>query len=128
MELSKQEIEAGIKAVMINERQRSSAQNKSGHKFWHDVANELEAQGITRKTIVEDLSDTGVPITEDFIKHVVWFHFMVGMYGKTSTADLTTKEWTEVEKNFTLFLKDNYGLQTEYPSQDDQSFLETYIT
>jgi len=128
MELSKKEIEAGIKAVMINERQRSSQQNKSGHKFWHDVANELEAQGITRKTIVEDLSDTGVPITEDFIKHVVWFHFMVGMYGKTSTADLTTKEWTEVEKNFTLFLKDNYGLQTEYPSQDDQSFLETYIT
>ena len=127
MELSKKEIEVGIEAVMINER-RSLQQNKSGHKYWSDVASELEAQGITRRTIVQDLADTGVPITEDFIKHVVWFHFMVGMYGKTSTADLTTKEWSEVEKNFTLFLKENYGLQTEYPSQDNQSFLETYIT
>ena len=100
--------------------QRTPAQNRSGHRYWSDVANELEAQGITRLTIVEDLADTGVPLTEDFIKHVVWFHFMVGMYGKKSTADLTTKEWTEVEKNFTLFLKENYGLQTEYPSVENQ--------
>jgi hypothetical protein len=98
------------------ETKRSTQQNKSGHKYWSDVAQELEAQGITRKTIVQDLGDVGIPITEKFIKEVVWFHFMVSMFGKEHTADLTTKEWTEVEKNFTLFLKENYGLQTDYPS------------
>ena len=108
--------------------QRSGQQNKSGHKYWYDVANELEAQGITRQTIVEDLGTAGIPLTEEFIKHVVWFHFMVGMYGKTSSAELTTTEWTEVEKNFTLHLKENYGLQTDYPCAEDQSFNETYIT
>lgn len=101
-----------------NMKQRTPQQNKSGHKYWSDVANELEAQGITRKTIVEDLGDAHLPLTEEFIKHVVWFHFMVGMYGKTSTADLTSREWTEVEKNFTLHLRENYGLQTDYPSID----------
>lgn len=102
--------------------QRTNPQNKSGHKYWQDCANELEAQGITRLTVVQDLSESGIPITADFIKHVVWFHFMVGMYGKTSTADLTTKEWTEVEKVFTLHLKENYGLQTNYPSIEAQMF------
>ena len=112
---------------MDTPQKRTNQQNKSGHKYWEDCSAELEAQGITRTTIIEDLAETGVPITADFLKHVVWFHFMVGMFGKTSTADLTTKEWTEVEKNFTLFLKENYGLQTEYPCQDDQNFEETYI-
>ena len=102
--------------------QRSSSQNKSGHKYWDDVASELEAQGIGRKTIVEDLGDVNMPLTADFIKHVVWFHFMVSMYGKTSTSDLTTKEWTEVEKNFTLHLREAYGLQTDYPSIEAQMF------
>lgn len=108
------------------EKQRTIQQNKSGHKYWDDVANELEAQGITRKTMVEDLSEAGVPITADFIKHVVWFHFMVGMYGKTHTPELTTKEWTEVEKVFTLHLQEHYGLQTEYPSEEKRSFNEFY--
>jgi len=102
------------------EKQRSAAQNKSGHKYWDDVANELEAQGITRKTIVKDLSESGVPITADFVKHVIWFHFMVGMFGKTHTPELTTKEWTEVEKVFTLHLREYYGLQTDYPSIENQ--------
>lgn len=108
------------------EKPRTPSQNNSGHKYWEDVANELEAQGITRKTIIEDLADTGIPITDKFIKHVVWFHFMVGMYGKRSTAELTSKEWTEVEKAFTLFLKENYGLQTDYPSEETRQFIEHY--
>lgn len=106
--------------------QRTDKQNRSGHKYFTDVANELEAQGITRKTIVEDLADTGVPITPEFIKHVIWFHFMVGMYGKTSTAELSVLEWSEVEKNFTLFLKENYGLQTEYPCEEEQKRSEFF--
>lgn len=105
---------------------RTSQQNKSGHKYFEEVANELEAQGITRQTIVEDLAETGIPITPDFIKHVVWFHYMVGMFGKQSTTELTTKEWTEVERAFTLFLKEQYGLQTDYPSMDSQNLADTY--
>ena len=128
MELSKQEIDAGIKAVMINERQRSTSQNNSGHKYWTDCAAELEAQGITRKTIVKDLSDAEIPLTMMFLKEVVWGHFMVSMTGKEHTSDLTPTEWSKVEKSYTNHLVDKYRLQTDYPSQDNQSFLETYIT
>ena len=128
MELSKQQIEAGIEAVIINERERSTQQNKSFYKWIEEVASECEAQGVDRKTMVEDLGDANIPITGKFIKEVIWFHYMVAMYGKESTAQLTTKEMTEVEKVVTLHLQENYGLQTKWPSQDDQSFLETYIT
>ena len=128
MELSKKETEPGIEAVIINERQRSTQQNKSFYKWIEEVASECEAQGVDRKTMVEDLSDASIPITGKFIKEVIWFHYMVAMYGKESTAKLTTKEMTEVEKAVTLHLQENYGLQTKWPSQEEQSFLETYIT
>ena len=52
------------------ETKRSSQQNRSGHKYWNDVARELESQGITRKMIVQDLGDVGIPITEKFVKEV----------------------------------------------------------
>jgi len=110
------------------EKQRSSQQNKSFYAWIEEVANECEAQGVDRKTMVEDLSDASIPITGKFIKEVIWFHYMVAMYGKESTAQLTTKEMTEVEKVVTLHLQEHYGLQTTWPSQDDQNFLETYIT
>ena len=110
------------------EKQRSTQQNKSFYKWIEEVAVECEQQGVDRKTMVEDLSDASIPITGKFIKEVIWFHYMVAMYGKESTAQLTTKEMTEVEKVVTLHLQENYGLQTKWPSQDDQSFLETYIT
>ena len=80
------------------EKQRSSQQNKSFYAWIEEVASECEAQGVDRKTMVEDLSDASIPITGKFIKEVIWFHYMVAMYGKESTAQLTTKEMTEVEK------------------------------
>jgi len=110
------------------EKQRSTQQNKSFYKWIEEVASECEAQGVDRKTMVEDLSDASIPITGKFIKEVIWFHYMVAMYGKESTAQLTTKEMAEVEKVVTLHLQENYGLQTKWPSQEEQSFLETYIT
>ena len=110
------------------EKQRSTAQNKSLYKWFEEVSAECEAQGVDRKTMVEDLSDASIPITGKFIKEVIWFHYMVAMYGKESTAQLTTKEMTEVERSVTLHLQEHYELQTKWPSQDDQSFLGTYIT
>ena len=126
MELSKKEIEAGIEAVIINERQRSTQQNKSFYKWIEEVASECEAQGVDRKTMVEDLSDASIPITGKFIKEVIWFHYMVAMYGKESTTQLTTKEMTEVEKSVTLHLQEHYGLQTKWPSQEEQEFESFY--
>ena len=108
------------------EKQRSTQQNKSFYKWIEEVASECEAQGVDRKTMVEDLSDASIPITGKFIKEVIWFHYMVAMYGKESTAQLTTKEMTEVEKVVTLHLQENYGLQTKWPSQEEQEFPSFY--
>ena len=108
------------------EKQRSTAQNKSLYKWFEEVSAECEAQGVDRKTMVDDLSDASIPITGKFIKEVIWFHYMVAMYGKESTAQLTTKEMTEVEKVVTLHLQENYGLQTTWPSREEQEFKSFY--
>ena len=98
--------------------QRSNLQNRSMYKWFLDVARELEAQGITRTTIVNDLGDAKIPITDKFVKEAIWAHYMLSMYGHESTTKLTTLELTEVEKATTLHLVEHYGLQTEWPCEE----------
>lgn len=95
-------------------------------RYFYDVSNEMEAQGITRKTVVEDLGDSGIPITPEYIKEVIWKHFMVGMYGVTSTTKLTTTQLTELEKVVTMHLIDKYEIDVEWWSSDVNSFNESY--
>jgi dTDP-4-amino-4,6-dideoxygalactose transaminase len=108
------------------EKKRTLAQNGSMHQYFDDVAKELEAQGITRRTIVEDLGEAGIPVTEKYVKEVIWQHFMVGMYGTTKTSELTTAQLTEVEKVVTLHLIDKYEIDVEWWSSDNNNFNETY--
>ena len=96
------------------------------HRWFYDVAVALEELGITRKTIVQDLGDADIPITEKYIKEVVWFHFMVSMYGKTSTTELTTDELTKVERSTTEFLKKKYKIDVEWWSVENQHLEDWY--
>lgn len=96
------------------------------YRWFYDVANALEELGITRKTIVQNLGDSDIPITEQYIKEVVWFHFMVSMYGKTSTTELTTDELTKVERATTEHLKQKYGIDVEWWGADGKAFEDYY--
>ena len=102
----------------LEKPQRTISQNSALHLFCTDVARELEAQGIERKTIVEDLADTGVPITMEYVKYVIWYHFMIGMFGKHSTTELDTVQVSQVEQAVARFLAENYGCVIEWPSYE----------
>lgn len=101
---------------MIEKKPRTLTQNASLHLWCTHVAQELEAQGIERHTLVEDLAEANIPITMDFVKHVLWYHFMKGMYGIDSTTQMTTDQVSMVERAVTRHLIENYGLQVDWPS------------
>jgi len=131
MELSKQQIEAGIKAVMINERQhymenqRSSQQNKSLHAALTEIAADLQQQGIERRNIVDALEGYSAPITMEFLKEV-YKTIIYTMYRVDSTTKLTTKQMVDSWDVFSKFMGENYGIEYVWPSQETKEFDSYY--
>lgn len=97
---------------------RTTSQNKAIHKLFTDVATEMLAQGIERKTVVEDLGSYTVPIDAAFMKEV-WRSIQYTQTGKMSTTQLETAEVDKVYETFNRFLADNYGIHVPFPNMLD---------
>lgn len=109
------------------EKQRSIQQNKSLHKALTEIANDLQTQGIERRTIISNLQGYEAPITMEFLKEV-YKTICYTMYGKTSTTDLTTKQMMDSWEVFSKFIAENYGVEYYWPSAEAQAFEEYYGT
>jgi len=99
---------------------RSNPQNNSMHQYCKEIADGCIDQGITRKTIVEDLGDAEIPVTMKFVKEVIWKHYMVSMFGHESTTKLESGEVKQVEEAVAQFISENYGMNIEWWSQEAQ--------
>lgn len=104
----------------MNEKQRTSAQNRALHKLLQDVATELLSQGIERKTIVDDLDTYTCPIDAAFMKEV-WRAIQYTQTGKHSTTELDSKEIDRVYETFNRFLAENYGVHVPFPSMESMT-------
>lgn len=105
----------------MNEKQRSLAQNRSLHKWCDELAQEANAHGVSYKAVVENLS---VDWTLESVKSII---HAIGksMYEKTSTADFTTTELTNVCKEVDkLFLEQ--GINILFPSFESKNLSDTY--
>lgn len=105
----------------MNEKQRSQAQNRSLHKWCTELAQEANQHGVSYKAVVENLS---VDWTMESVKAII---HAIGksMYGKTSTADFTTVELTNVCKEVDkLFLEQ--GINILFPALSNENLIETY--
>lgn len=96
---------------------RTTHQNKAIHKLFADVATELLAQGIERRTVVEDMTDFSCPIDASFVKEI-WRAIMFTQTGKQSTTQMTTAEIDKVYDTFNLFLGEQYGIHVGFPSME----------
>ena len=96
---------------------RTATQNKAIHKLFGEVANEMLDQGIERRTVIEDLGDTGCPIDAGFVKEV-WRAIMYTQTGLQSTTQLSTAQIDKVYDTFNLFLSETYGIHVPFPSID----------
>lgn len=98
--------------------QRTNRQSRALHKLFDEIANEMLAQGIERKTVVEDLDTYSCPIDGAFMKEV-WRAIQFTQTGKHSTTELTTDEVNKVYETFNRFLSDNYGVHVPFPSIEE---------
>lgn len=103
--------------------QRSSSQNKSLHKLFTDVATEMLAQGIERRTVMEDLEGYTCPVDDKFLKEV-WRMIQYTQTGKQSTTELDTTEIQRVYETFNRFLAENYGIHLPWPSYQSMMLVE----
>lgn len=93
--------------------------NRSLHKGLTDIANNLQEQGIERKTIIQDLEGYEAPITMEWMKEV-YKSIIYTMYRKTSTTTLSNKEMIDSWEVFSKFLAEEYGVTYTWPSQEAQ--------
>jgi len=101
---------------MKEPKQRTLTQNRSLHKGFSLVADQLNEKGLT----VEYMMSLGVELswTDKLVKD--WYR-MIGekLYGKDSTADLTTKELQGAWEHMSATLG-KAGVFTLFPSVDGQ--------
>lgn len=104
-----------------NVRPRSPQQNKAMHKYFEEVAGELNEAGIAQSVFFANFE---VDYTKETIKNA-WRAIAKKKFGKESTADFTTKELQEVFEEFNRHIS-KFGLHIPFPSfaaDYDEEFL-----
>lgn len=109
--------------TQAEEKQRTSQQNRAMHKYFTDLANELNAAGVDQKLFIDHLKGWEVPITADFLKQI-WKIKQEKMFGTTSTTQLNTHHVTQVYETVNKFVGQAFGIHTAFPTQEelDQKF------
>jgi hypothetical protein len=94
-------------------KQRSSAQNRSLHKYCAEMATELQNSGITVEVFLKGMEAEFTPET---VK-MMWRAFGKAKYGKSSTAELTTSQVNEVYDECNRHVA-QFGIHVAFPSQE----------
>lgn len=108
---------------MQNNKKRTLAQNSAIHKYFADVATECQAQGLTLKQVLDEFD---IAIDETLIKRMAQ-HIGKVKYDKSHTSDMTISELGDVIDTLMMVLA-KLGLETNFPSADLKSMLETYMS
>jgi len=99
-------------------KSRTPAQNRSLHKWFEELARELNEAGVDQKVFVEALQGWEIPITPEFLKQV-WKIKQGKMGYGDSTTELSTKQVDEVYDVVNQFVAMNWGVHTPFPSNED---------
>ena len=96
---------------------RTREQNASGHKYFTDVAEVLNDAGLDQEMVMTK-TYYKLPNTSHSVKDLFRSEAHK-MFGVTSTTELTTSQWSEVEQAFTRELEQELGVTLpEYPSEE----------
>lgn len=101
---------------------RTKKQNNSLHLFCDQLAEELTDNGISLQVFIKDLS---VDLTGENVKSAIR---AIGKakFGKTSTADLTTKELQACYEEINRHIS-QWGIHVPFPSEETRAeALESY--
>jgi len=83
----------------LAERQRTLQQNKSLHKLFQLIADELNAKGYTVKFVVDKMkTNAEVPWCGASVKEVLWRPIQKALTGNQSTTEISTVEPTDIHQ------------------------------
>lgn len=106
---------------MSSQTQRTEPQNKSGHKWFEEIAGALNSAGYTVNS--REVLRLDVPWTKENVKSFLFKPVMEALFpDKTSTTQLTTAEWSQVVDALNLALGERVGVHVPYPSREHDYF------
>lgn len=107
-----------IKVTKI-QKNRSIPQNSSMHDYLSDLATILDDAGFDQKVILDKFQKGfSVPVTSSFMKDI-FRECGLMMFGKKSTADLTTVEIQKVYEAFGMRISQETGYHSDWPAKEE---------
>lgn len=100
----------------MDEKQRTSTQNRALHLYLEHLAQALNDAGLDlQKTLKPGVE---IPWSAATAKELLWRPIQEAMTTKKSTTELTTKECTQVYETINRHLGDRFGLSVDWPSTE----------
>lgn len=99
-------------------RVRTSAQNRSGHLWFTHVAEALNESGNDMQVVLAKRME--IWWTPESVKECLFKVLAKAMFNKTSTTQLSTKEFSQVTEQLQSVLAKDYGVNVDVPSVETQ--------
>ena len=95
---------------------RTLQQNKSLHKYFDLLANELNDEGLDMKKVIT----VDVPWSAETIKEWIWKPVQKAQLLKESTTEMTTAEVNKVYETVNRLMAEKFGVSVPFPSDEEQ--------
>ena len=107
---------------------RTEKQNNALHKWFEQVAEELNREGYDVRIVLQVIAEKGVDFmwSKELVKEVLWRKVQQKYLGKKSTTELdSVGEITEIYDILNKFLSETFFVSVPFPSietlEDDQN-------
>jgi hypothetical protein len=105
---------SGVGKNAMQNKSRTSAQNRSLHKWLREVATKLDDAGYeASETITIPIS-----FTEEIVKEYMFKPVAKAMYGRKSTTALTCDEMRSVVQQMERMFAEKFGVVVPFPSKE----------
>lgn len=101
--------------------QRTTSQNKALHRWFSELATELNNRGLDMRTVLKPTVE--IPWDEKMVKEHLWRPIQKVMLGKQSTTELTTADVNKVYEVIDRHLLKTHDIDLAFPSAESLDFL-----
>lgn len=97
-------------------QQRTKLQNRAVHLWFSHIADTFNNHGLDKQTVLS--KRVGIRWTPEAVKEDLFKILIKAMYQKSSTTELTTKEFTAAAEMLRDVLAKDYGVDVDFPSEE----------
>lgn len=98
-----------------NKQQRTLVQNRSMHKLFRILSDQLNTLGLDMRIVLKPTYE--IWWTPEMIKRDLWKPLQKVMLDKDSTTELFTDEVSKVYEQLAHIIGEKHGVEIEFPNQ-----------